>query len=67
MSYINIHEIVDGGELDDDNSLTVAGMVFGEADHSFNESEDLDAAAKLLRLLADMGDGDVLIIHRTLD
>lgn len=62
MSYIDVYE--------DSYSSGPTGASPIEAfspDHSFRDGEEMDAVAKIVNMLADMDNDDVLVIHRVIN
>lgn len=55
MSYINIHKV---------DQSAVEGVVDKEPSASTTDGEELYAAAKLLRMLHDLPEGEALVVWR---
>ena len=61
MSYINAWEVETGSSR---LEINLPSLQRGASDHSWTDGEELDAAAKIIRLVAELDNGEALVITR---
>jgi hypothetical protein len=61
MSYINVHETETGSSM---LEINLPALQRGEADYSFTDGEELDAASTIVALINTLDNGEALVITR---